>query len=193
VESTRRAWNHYVLNNGQIQLGPEWQHVAEAADLMSGAQLSQRAAELVEVLHRRRRRWAIPGFGEAIAYVCGEVNIIKGGASGGPRDCHILEAAENAGLTEADLLAPLVINPGRTSSSLAAMRGKRAWLSRRGLLVHTANTYTGDWDPGPGRRAYASYTAAKVWIRGESRDHVLVRDSGSDDSDVVLKTLAWIP
>src|SRR5205085_270378 len=133
---------------------------------------------LVGALRGRGRRWAVPAIGEAMLYVCGEVNIIKGGKDG-PDDCRILEEAEEEGLREQDLLTPLVINPAHTLSILPAMRGKRAWLSKGGLLIHTANTHTA-WVK-DGKRKNASHTAAMVWVRGKTPDKELRTESPIGD------------
>jgi hypothetical protein len=105
--------------------------------------------------------------------------------------CRNRQAVEDAGLTAEDLARlRLVVNPAHTASSLAALRDKRARLSRGGLVLHTANTQSGGWqrkvesEVVPGRR---SFTAARAWVGGKAQEW----DEEVAGTGFVLKMLAW--
>jgi hypothetical protein len=187
------SWRSCVAVDGRLVVGPAPQYVAEAPELWGGEDLSPRGSTLVQSLQRPGpdgRRWTIPGVGAAMLVVCGEVNFVGGG---GPADCYNWESVEAAGLTEEGLAGVrCVVNPAHTLSSLQALRDKRAWLSRGGLLLQTANIHSGGWEKTgesgsvPGR---ASHEAARAWVRREPYE---LREEGRGEG-YVLKTCAWAP
>ncbi|HUY88411.1 MAG TPA: hypothetical protein VMV10_06735 [Pirellulales bacterium] len=173
----------YILHNGKRILEPAQQYVAKRNDLWKGENLSRDAVALLYNLQERKRRWAVPGIGEALLYICGEVNIVGSGDQ-------MREEVRRAGLREQDLRAPLVINPSHTLSPLKRMRDKRAWLSQGGLLIHTANIHSGGWGRNDNKHANASRTAAKVWVCGQSSDKL---DRQELENGCALNTFDWSP
>jgi hypothetical protein len=180
----------YVMHAGQIVLGPVRQRIGEAKELTKKGSSSGDADALMHELRAGSRRWAVPGIGDAILYICGEVNIV------GSCEHRVRKVAADAGVTERSLLASLVVNPSHTASPLPAMRDKRAWLSQRGLLIHTANTYSSGWTKKrqadlPGK---ASITAAKAWSRGRPLNLVMEGcHQPALGNGYVLKTFVWEP
>ena len=107
------------------------------------------------------------------------------------------EVVAEAGLTERNLRATLVVNPSHTASLLPALADKRAWLSRDGLLIHTANTYSSGWTKTkngniPGK---ASDTAATAWVRGKKLTDFLKEEERQSalENGYALKTFVWSP
>ncbi len=63
----------------------------------------------------------------------------------------------------------VVANPAHTASQPQALRDKRAWLSRGGILPHTANTHGDGWESeveGGVVAGAASHSTA--WVEGEA-------------------------
>jgi hypothetical protein len=167
-------WRGFVLRDGQVVVGPARQHVAGAAELWAGDALSEPGRALVRDLQARGpegRRWSVPEIGEAMLLMCGEANLVAGG---GLSACWHYEAVAEAGLTEEALKEIRVVaNPAHTRSGPQALRDKRAWLSRGGVLIHTANTYSGGWSQGGSEDVAArrsSHAAACAWVAGELAD-----------------------
>lgn len=167
-------WAGFILRDGRVVVGPCVQQVIHAHDVRTGNELSHAGASLAQGLAATApagRRWDEPGVGEAMLVMCGEVNFVRGGGAAG---CYHWSAVEAAGLT-ADGLGRVkcVANPAHTASPLQPLRDKRAWLSRSGLLLHTANTHGGGWKQerngkiGDGK---ASHEAARAWVRGRQQE-----------------------
>lgn len=168
------AWDGFVIRDGRVVVGPCAQQVAEAPELWDGDKLSPTGARLVGCLAAHGsggRQWEEPGVGGAMLVMCGEANVVGGG---GPAECYQWDAVEAAGLTVEGLgRVRCVANPAHTASGPQALRDKRAWLSRGGVLLHTANTHGGGWQQerhGEATSGRASYGAARAWVRGEQQE-----------------------
>lgn len=146
--SSGRDWQTYVLDDGNVLIGPSPQVIATSGELNDAA---LHAALLHEIVHARLG--SIRGRTDALLLVCGEANVVRGG--GASRDLR------PHGIATRTLQQPLVLNPAHTPGGPQAMRDKRAWLSRRGCVVTTANTFSGLAGHNSKR------TAAIAWVRGE--------------------------
>ena len=186
------TWDGFVIRDGRVVVGPCAQFVAEAPELRAGRELSAVGSNLAQALAAHGpdgRRWQEPGVGEAMLVMCGEANVVGGG---GPAECYQRDAVEAAGLTVAGLgRVRCVANPAHTASRLQPLRDKRAWLSRGGLLLHTANTHGSGWQQERGDEitaGAASHTAARAWVRGAQRE---LHEHAGDGYAVM--TFEWSP
>lgn len=134
----------FIVTGAGVQLGPIRQRAVYSSDLRRSKTRDSLVADL-----RTNRRWRV-GRNDALVFVCGEVNLVRGGGSSRHLRVEALRADE--------VQAPLVINPAHTPSRLPAMRDKRAWLSENGCLLTTANIVHG--------LARARTTAMEAWERG---------------------------
>lgn len=195
-DSDAPAWNAYVIRDGEVVVGPARQCFAESGQMWDGEQLSEVGAELVGRLREPApsgRRWSVPGVGPAMLLLCGEANVVAGG---GPSGCWHYQSVAVAGLSEAELREVCAgLATTHTRSGPQALRDKRAWLSRGGILLHTANTHSGGWRKSRGTgegtvAGRASHSAACAWVRGEAVELDLEVDSGEG---YVVRTLEWGP
>ena len=146
-EGTDYPWYTYVAQKGKLALGPMRQVGAVANDLRTGEPRDRLLTALP------RRRFDVAGH-DALLLVCGEANIVGGG--GGGRRCWLAEDVPADALQHR-----LVVNPAHTPGGPQAVRDKRAWLSTNGVLISTANTFSGM------RGVDAAWTATRVWSRGK--------------------------
>lgn len=189
-------WRTFVAEDGKLVVGPARQRVVQAADLWSGEVLSENALALVSDLLAEGpivRRWSVSGVGDAMLLICGEANFVGGG---GRSKCWNHETVEKAGLTVQRLTSLKVIaNPSHTRSGPQALRDKRAWLSRGGILLHTANIHSNGWKKVNGDGAVpgkASHQAAIAWVQGE-REPVKLVIEAEKEREFVLKSVEWSP
>lgn len=140
-------WDTYVAQNGKI-LGDPRRQVAATKNDLRGANRDT----LVGQLRSGSRCFRFVGR-NALLMVCGEANIVDGGGGRPGRAPPDVPAAV--------LQASLVVNPAHTPGGPQAIRDKRCWLSEKGVVVTTANTYSGL--PRPHN---AAGKAARSWSQG---------------------------
>ena len=147
------TWKTLVIHKGKV-LGPVVQKLVTSADAGQGDAPTEEMLQLQKELSNGVRSWDAG----ASLWVCGEVNAIYG---------------------RGDKLAPwvpdlpldwrLIANPAHRPSKLPAMQDKRAYLSRQGLLLMTANTHSG-WMDASGTSQSGGWRAAQVFYKGRRFD-----------------------
>ena len=148
-------WRTFVVHDGEVVIGPTTQRIVTSFDVWSKDENSRRyvfsdaAIALSTILAQNEggRRFKLPGIGAAVLWVCGEVNLVEGGAKKRkPYGCKLYDESLQAGLKAKHVSdVPLVLNPGHIPGGQGPFLHKRAWLSMGGLLVNTTNGYSRGW------------------------------------------------
>ncbi len=156
------SWTTYLLKDGKVAVTAT-QRFARASDRAAGS-----AALLGDLTDGSRSD------SDAILWVCGEVELLSGGGGrrgGGPNPVRNETKHRDSVLRGGGV----VLNPAHTRAGPQASRDKRAWLSRGGWLLNTANTHARGWTfwgvdkEGQFTTSYTagvSHSAAGVWRRG---------------------------
>lgn len=121
----------YVLRDGSVIRGGIEQLLSSSDEAWEQGTATTEAHQ-VALETRTTRRWKLGGGRTATFMICGEINaVLKHGKS--------FPTPGGAQLPGADL----VVNPSHTRMGPQAARDKRAFLARDGLVLCTANIYSG--------------------------------------------------
>lgn len=196
-------WDAYVLHDGQVVIGPAPQRLAMGEDVGSNPATEALCADILWSGSKPPGRvWSHPSFGKTLLLVCGEANIAGGGPEGHTR-CYHRDIVAKYDVDERWLRGfPLVLNPSHVPGGPQALRDKRAWLSRSGLLVNTANSHSAGWTRAILEKkkivgwdwGRAARKSAKIWRNGKASDDSLKHARGDLLRDGYrLMTLDWKP
>jgi hypothetical protein len=144
-------WHTYVIHGGE-KSEPYSQRIITSAQAGRVGNPSPRVLMLNEELVSGRRSWTS---GSAL-WICGEVNALYGGGRS--------EKVEPL-IASLPVKWSIVANPAHRPKGPQAMRDKRAYLSRGGVLLTTANTHNG-WEDSKRHWQNAGKTAAQIYRGG---------------------------